>query len=52
MKFKGIPNQLCRITKIKKSLVRKIPKSIRFNDKGEFETENPFLIKRLKTKFE
>jgi len=51
MKFKGIPNQLCRITKIKRSLVRKIPKSIRFDKDGIFETENPYLVKRLKTKF-
>jgi hypothetical protein len=52
MKFKGTPNQLCRITKIRKHLVRKIPKAIRFNKEGIFETENPYLIKRLKTKFE
>ena len=52
MKFKGIPNQLCRITKIKRSLVRKIPKSIRFDKDGIYETENPYLVKRLKTKFE
>ena len=52
MKFKGEANQLCRITKIRKHLVRKIPKSIRFDEQGIFETENPYLIKRLKTKFE
>jgi len=52
MKFKGIPNRLCRITKIKPNLVRKIPKSIRFDKNGVYETENPYLIKRLKTKFE
>jgi hypothetical protein len=52
MKFKGIPNNLVRITKISKTLVRKIPKSIRFDENGVFETENPYLIKRLSVKFE
>jgi len=52
MKFKGMPGRLCRITKIKPNLVRKIPKAIRFDKEGVFETENPYLIKRLKTKFE
>ena len=52
MKFKGNPGQLCRITKIRPNLVRKIPKSIRFDKDGVFETENRYLIARLKTKFE
>jgi hypothetical protein len=52
MKFKGNANQLCRITKIKPHLVRKMPKAIRFDKEGVFETENPHLIKKLSTKFE
>jgi len=52
MKFKGEANQLCRITKIKPHLIRKMPKSIRFDKDGIFETENKYLIKRLSTKFE
>jgi len=52
MKFKGKANQLCRITKIKPTLVRKMPKSIRFDENGVFETDNKYLIKRLSTKFE
>jgi len=52
MKFKGVANQLVRITKIKKHLVRKIPKSIRFDKDGIYETESPYLIKRLSAKFE
>lgn len=51
MKFKGLPKQLVRITKIKPNLVRKVPKSIRFDVNGIFETENSYLIKRLLTKF-
>jgi len=52
VKFKGIPNRLVRISKIRPHLVRKVPKSIRFDKDGIFETENPYLIKRLSTKFE
>jgi len=52
MKFKGIPNQLVRITKIKPTLVRKVPKSIRFDKDGTFETDNPYLIKRLSARYE
>lgn len=52
MKFKGEPNKLVRITKIKKHLVRKVPKAIRFNKDGIYETENPYLCKKLSYKFE
>ncbi len=52
MKFKGEPKKLVRITKIRPHLIRKVPKSIRFDKDGEFETNNPYLIKRLLTKFE
>lgn len=50
MKFKGIPGQLCRITKIPKTI--RCPKTIRFDADGIFETENKYLIKRLSQKFE
>ena len=52
MKFKGEPNQLVRLTKIPKSIIRKVPKHFRFDKDGIYETENTYLIKRLKTKFE
>lgn len=52
MKFKGEPNQLVRITKIQKHLIRKVPKSIRFDKEGIFETENMYIAKRLSVKFE
>ena len=52
MKFKGEPNQLVRITKVQKHLVRKVPKSIRFDKDGIYETESPYLCKRLSVKFE
>lgn len=50
MKFKGKPNELCRITKIPRFV--KCPNKIRFDEKGIFETENKYLIKRLSIKFE
>ena len=52
MKFKGTPNQLVRITKIRRNLIRKVPKTIRFDNEGIYETESPYLIKRLLVKFE
>jgi len=52
MKFKGTPNQLVRITKVRKHLVRKVPKSIRFDKDGIYETESPYMIKRLSVKFD
>lgn len=52
MKFKGEPNLLVRITKINKHLIRKVPKSVRFDKDGIYETDNPYLIKRLSTRFE
>lgn len=51
-KFKGEPNQLVRITKVQKHLIRKVPKSIRFDKEGVFETENVYIAKRLSVKFE
>lgn len=52
MKFKGEPNQLVRITKIRPHLIRKMPKSIRFDKDGIYETDNLHLIKRLSTRYE
>ena len=46
MKFYGTPNMLVRIKNLKPF------RSIRFDDKGEFETDNPRLAARLKTRFE
>ena len=46
MKFYGTPNMLVRVKNLKPF------RSIRFDDKGEFETDNPRLIARLKTRFE
>jgi len=51
MKFIGTPGQLVRITKLNPINKRQIPKSIRFDKDGYFETENKHLIKRLSAKF-
>lgn len=45
MKFYGPPNMLLRVRNMKPI------RAIRFDANGEFETENPRLIARLKTRF-
>lgn len=51
MKFKGTPNKLVRITKIP-TRFKRLPNHFRFDANGIFETEHPYMIKRLKQKFE
>jgi len=51
MKFKGEPNMLVRITKVPQVQRSKVPKSIRFDLEGIYETENKYLINRLKAKY-
>lgn len=46
MKFYGPPNMLLRVRNMKPI------RAIRFDGNGEYETENPRLIARLKTRFE
>lgn len=50
MIFKGTPNMMCRVTK--RGAVVKLPKMIRFDKEGHFETDNPKLIKRMSGKFD
>ena len=45
MKFYGPPNVLLRVRNMKPI------RAIRFDGNGEYETENPRLIARLKTRF-
>lgn len=45
MKFYGTPNMLLRVRNMKPI------RAIRFDLNGEYETENPRLIARLKTRF-
>lgn len=47
MKFYGSPNMLVRVVRPKRGM----PKTFRFNKVGEYETDNTFLIIRLKKKF-
>ena len=46
MKFYGTPNMLIRIKNLKPY------KFIRFDANGEYDTENPRLVARLKKRFE
>jgi len=47
MKFYGEPNLLVRVTNQKKG----VPKALRFDNNGEYETDNKYLKKRMKVKF-
>ncbi len=50
MIFKGKPGTLLRITK--RGNVVKLPKTIRFDKEGHFETNDKKLIKRMSGRFE
>lgn len=48
MIFKGVPNMLVTVS----GKDRRLPKDFRFNKDGLYETENKYLIERLRHRFE